>query len=111
MSTAPVFRQSDRDNLELAREIVFSRLRNDPDWHHLEYQWDAQYVSRFVQFETPNLASRFADLANEVMWQLLVQGVIVPGLNASNVQLPFFRITSYGQKVLAEKLFLRLQQN
>ena len=36
------------------------------------------------------------------MWQLVIQGVITPGLNASNPNLPFFRITEYGSKALKE---------
>ena len=35
--TAPVFRRSDRDNLELVRQIVLDQLKNDPEWHQFDY--------------------------------------------------------------------------
>jgi hypothetical protein len=39
------------------------------------------------------------------MWQLMIQGVITPGMNESNLDLPHFRVTDYGHKVLeAERL-------
>ena len=37
------------------------------------------------------------------MWQLIIQDVITVGLNAHNPDLPWFRITDYGQKVLEEE--------
>ena len=39
------------------------------------------------------------------MWQLIIQNVVTPGLNASSPELPWFRVTSYGEKVLAEERF------
>ena len=39
-------------------------------------------------------------LANEIMWQLMFQGVILPGWDANNPQLPHFHVTDYGREVL-----------
>lgn len=36
----------------------------------------------------------------EVFWQLLLEGIVAPGMNASNVDLPWFHVTRYGRKVL-----------
>ena len=98
----PVFTQDDFDNLELARQIVLHRLRNDEGWTQLDYDWNNQ----FVTFENVGMRGRFGLLANEVMWQLITQGVLTPGMNAPNPTLPFFRITSYGRSVLETERFL-----
>ena len=37
----------------------------------------------------------------EVFWQLLIEGVVAPGMNSSNQNLPWFHVTDYGKKVLA----------
>jgi hypothetical protein len=105
METRPIFRQSDFNNLELARQIVLYRLKHDTDWNQFDYIW-GERGSSFVEFESPQLRSRFVVLANEVMWQLLIQGVITVGLDASNPNLPFFRMTDYGQKVLEAERFI-----
>jgi hypothetical protein len=39
------------------------------------------------------------------MWQLVTQGVITPGMDSSNLTLPFFRITDYGKDVLETERF------
>lgn len=105
MDTRPVFRQSDWNNIELVRQIVLYRLKHDTDWNQFDYIW-GERGSSFVEFENPQLRNRFMVLANEVMWQLLMQGVITVGMNASNLNLPFFRITDYGQKVLETERFI-----
>ena len=105
MEKRPVFRDSDSNNLELVRQIVLYRLKHDSQWHQFDYDWD-QRTSNFVEFDPSRLRSRFVVLANEVMWQLLTQGVITVGRDASNPALPFFRITDYGQKVLEAERFV-----
>lgn len=42
----------------------------------------------------------------EVIWSLIVQGILVPGLNDSNQGWPFLRITEHGEKCLAEERIL-----
>ena len=106
MDTRPVFRQSDYDNLELVRQIVLYRLKHDAEWSQFDYVWGDRHTSSFVKFDPPQLRDRFVVLANEVMWQLLVQGVITVGMNANNPNLPFFRITDYGHKVLEAQRFI-----
>ena len=105
MNKGSVFRESDCSNLELVRQIVLYRLKHDDDWNQFDYSWEER-GSRFVGFEQPQLRGRFVVLANEVMWQLLMQGVITVGANESNPTLPFFRVTDYGQKVLEAERFI-----
>lgn len=105
MYDTPVFRDDDWGDLELVRQIVLRRLKEDADWHEFDRTWGDR-ASRFVQFDPPRLRSRFIVLANEVMWQLIIQGVITVGHGEGNPNLPWFRITDYGQKVLAAERFV-----
>ncbi|MFH1929782.1 MAG: hypothetical protein ABIK79_16685 [Chloroflexota bacterium] len=100
-----VFRESDWNNLELVRQIVLYRLKHDSNWNQFDYVWE-EPGSSFVEFEERQLGERFVVLANEVMWQLLMQGVITPGMNASNPTLPRFRVTDHGQEVLEAERFI-----
>lgn len=89
-------------NLETARQIVFARLRADSEWHQLGnvYEFDP-----FIEYITsPGWVDgrpRFAVLFQEMFWQLVCEGILSPGYNASNEKLPFFHITDYGRQVLA----------
>lgn len=39
-------------------------------------------------------------LVSEIIWELLLQGVIAPGFNDSNLQLPFIHLTEYGKECI-----------
>jgi hypothetical protein len=45
-------------------------------------------------------------LLNEVIWSLIIQGILVPGLNDSNPNLPFLRLTEYGRRCVEEDRLL-----
>jgi hypothetical protein len=47
-----------------------------------------------------HLAYLDEELVRELFWALIIEGIIVPGSNNSNPELPFFRLTDYGRKVL-----------
>lgn len=100
-----VFRDADFDNLELAREIVLRRLKRNPDWCQFDRTW-GDGVQDVVRFEPNRLRSRFIELANEIMWQLVVQCVITIGKDAHNDAYPWFRITAHGKKVLDAERFV-----
>src|SRR5262249_52415872 len=36
-------------------------------------------------------------------WQLLVEGIVAPGMNSHNQNLPWFHVTEYGRRILAEE--------
>ncbi len=97
--TTLVFRDSDFDNLEFVRQIVLYRLQNDSSWSQFDPTWDEQY-QKCVTFDPSRLRKRFVVLANETMWQLLIQGVITAGSDSGDPNLPHFRITDHGRKVL-----------
>ena len=45
-------------------------------------------------------------LAQDVLWELMIQGVIAPGLNTGNPNLPFFHTTEYGERVISEQKYM-----
>jgi hypothetical protein len=104
MAEPPIFGQADFNNLELVRQIVFHRLRTDANWYQFDRSWGN--TERFVRFADNQIRSRFVVLANEILWQLIIQGIITPGSDASNPTLPWFRITDYGQEVLKHERFI-----
>ncbi|MCC6590183.1 MAG: hypothetical protein IT168_26055 [Bryobacterales bacterium] len=87
--------------LETVRQIVFSRLRTDREWHQLG---NAHEFDPFIEYITSagwvDGRPRFAVLFQEMFWQLVCEGILSPGYNASNDRLPFFHITDYGRQVL-----------
>jgi hypothetical protein len=99
--TAIHFAKADIDNIELVRQVVLRRLR-DRKWDQLGDNWDDREVKNYITFESPPAKSRFLVLMQEVMWNLIVQGVVTPGKDASNCDLPWFRVTDYGRRVLED---------
>ena len=102
MDTIFKFGEADFGNLELVRQIVLNRLKKDTDWNQFDYTWDQGWVD----FEPQTVRPRFVTLANEIMWQLIIQGVLTVGMNSHNPNLPFFRITDYGDEVLKVDRFI-----
>ena len=45
-------------------------------------------------------------LLMEVIWSLIVQGILMPGLNDSNPNFPFLRLTEYGKQCVKEERIL-----
>jgi hypothetical protein len=48
------------------------------------------------------LTERERNLVLEVVWSLIVQGILIPGLNDSNPNWPFLSLTEYGRKCVEE---------
>jgi len=96
------FGDTERDDLELVRNVVLQRLRDDFLKNQPPLQLDpiGDGYSYYVTFPQFRNQARFLEFATEVMWELIVQGVVVPGGGGQIGQLPFFRISHYGQKVL-----------
>jgi hypothetical protein len=92
-------------DLETVRQIVVERLRRDTTWRQLDNTGDGfapfvDYVAA-TEFERQNGRSLLLFLAQEVFWQFVVEGVLAPGMDSSNLKLPWFHITKYGRDVLA----------
>ena len=45
-------------------------------------------------------------LIMEIVWSLIIQGILIPGLNDSNQGWPFLRLTAYGEKCVEEDRIL-----
>jgi hypothetical protein len=84
------------------RRIVLERLRRDSTWKTLDN--DGLGFDPYVEYKGDVQRGRAAVVlyAREVFWQLVCEGVLSPGMNSSNLDLPWFRITDYGRKVLQE---------
>ena len=63
MCEIPVFREEDYSNLELVRQVVLRRLKEDEEWDQFDRTW-GERGSLFVRFEPNNVRSRFITLAN-----------------------------------------------
>jgi hypothetical protein len=80
------------DKAEL-RPLIFEILRRESQTH-----------LNAVAFQVRNLAENYerhdALKVHEIIWELLVQGVLAPGKNSLNLTLPFFHVTEYGEECL-----------
>lgn len=78
---------------EELRKLVFEVLRRDPQTH-----------LNAVEYQVRSLAEDYerhdALKVHEIIWELLVQGVLAPGKNSLNLNLPFFHVTDYGYDCL-----------
>lgn len=78
---------------EELRQLVFEVLRRDPQTH-----------LNAVEFQVRSLAEDYdrhdALTIHEIIWDLLIQGVLAPGKNSLNLNLPFFHVTDYGEECL-----------
>jgi hypothetical protein len=92
-------------DLETVRQIVFERLRRDTAWHQVDQTGDgfAPYVEYAGKNHTDWINGRheLLFLVQEVFWKLLGEGILAPGVDAFNLNLPWFHITRFGQGVLA----------
>lgn len=99
------FDSEDPNFFEIIRSVVFDRLRKG-GWEQLNMS-DAGFDDYFNFGENVQQGKKFIMLiVQEIFWQLIAQGVITPGMNIANPNLPWFRLTNYGQKVIKEERFL-----
>jgi hypothetical protein len=63
---------------------------------------DTQFVA--VEHKVAALAQDYkphdALTVREIIWELLVQGILAPGFNSSNLDFPFIHVTEYGKRCL-----------
>ena len=88
-------------DIEAVREIVFARLRQQQKWQQLDTTGEG--FEEYVEYVgTPNRGV-LAFQAQEVFWQLVIEQILSPGMNSSNMNLPWFHRTKYGEKVISEQ--------
>jgi len=91
--------------LELAREIMLERLRREPGWNQIN-MYETRGFEDFVDFvDKQRSKDRLFTLLMDVFWEFIIQGVIAPGLNPANPNLPWFHLTDYGKEVVATNDF------
>lgn len=100
------FNPKEEGGLELARAIVLERLKKYKDWR--QYDLSGTGFDMLVEYigDPKDAREKLVFLAQDVLWEFMIQGIIAPGLNVSNPNLPWFHITEYGKKVLNEGEFL-----
>lgn len=98
----PVLYDPAHPDWSAVRRIFFDWLRSDPNANQLNTMGDV--YQRFVEYANNNRQPQvLAFHVTEVFWQLLIEGIVAPGMNSSNQNLPWFHVTEYGRKVLVEE--------
>jgi len=75
------------------RSFVFEILRENPQTH-------LHAIENEIRRMTDEYERHDALALHEVVWELLVQGVLAPGKNSLNLNLPFVHVTDYGARCL-----------
>ena len=103
--------------LDEARGLLMQALR-EPDWNQAStLVRNVGLLKARAQGVNPNQNLRFyggdqfldrgdATLLNEVIWNLIIQGILVPGFDDSNPAWPFLRLTEYGKRCVDEDRIL-----
>jgi len=78
---------------------VIEILRANPQTH-------LNAVIGEVKRRFPDYKRYDALLIQEIIWELLLEGVVAPGKNSLNLNLPFIHLTEYGERALAEETVL-----
>jgi hypothetical protein len=78
---------------DVLREAVLEALRRQPrtQFRGIEVQ---------VQGHTPGYHSQDGLLLREIIWELLIEGILAPGMDSSNIEFPFVHVTEYGKRCL-----------
>ncbi|MBI3097426.1 MAG: hypothetical protein HYY93_04145 [Planctomycetes bacterium] len=87
-------------NIEAVRQIVFARLTRDKSWNELEAGQDK--LDPYVAWLGHPSRGVLDLCVREVFWNLVSIGILTPGTNESNLDLPWFRITEYGRRVIED---------
>jgi len=75
------------------RPLVLDVLDRNPETQFVE-------VENKIRSISPEYQSSDALELHDILWELLIQGVIAPGFNSSNLNLPFMHVTEYGKRCL-----------
>jgi hypothetical protein len=84
---------------DVVRQIVVERLRRDSTWSQLDPTGDG--FAPYVEYVGQDGRRPLLFLTQEVFVQLFVEGILAPGLDSHNLNLPWFHITRHGREVLA----------
>jgi len=82
------------DKSEL-RPLVLEALRRDGQTH-------LHAIDHRIRQLEPEYQRHDILILQEILWELLLQGVLAPGKNSLNLNLPFVHVTEYGARCLEE---------
>lgn len=82
-------------NKSQLRCLVFDILQKNPQTH-------VHSIESELRQRTNDYHRRDTLALQEVVWDLLVQGVLAPGKNSLNLNLPFVHVTEYGARCLED---------
>jgi len=93
------FSLKDENPYEIVRAAMFQTLHFE--WLN-QFPSDWSVFERVVDFDEDKVQTgqRFLLMAQEILWDLIIQRIVTPGLNPSNPNLPWFRLTEYGKNVI-----------
>lgn len=77
------------------RPVVFEILKKTPQTHFHAIENDLRKLVE--SYERSDVL-----MLQEILWELLVQGVLAPGKNSLNLNLPFVHLTDYGAQCLED---------
>ncbi|MCH7866850.1 MAG: hypothetical protein IH881_04090 [Myxococcales bacterium] len=86
-------------SIRAARQILLDAIVADQQQGQLDIS--GKTYAPFVDYIGHQNPGVLAFAIQEAFWQLLVEGILAPGMNSSNMNLPFFHVTEYGRAVLA----------
>ena len=78
---------------ESLRQVVLEALRSQP-------RTQFSGVKGRVRNLVADYDTEYDLLLHEILWELLVQGVLAPGMNSSNLDFPYIHVTDYGMRLL-----------
>jgi len=81
------------------RSVVFEVLRKTSQTHFRAVENDVR--KRVDDYERRDVLA-----LNEILWELLLQGVLAPGKNSLNPDLPFVHVTEYGSRCIEDEAIL-----
>lgn len=105
----PTFDSANPDLL-LLRRAILQRLKKERNWQHVfEFGQVGVDIRKAVEpwlsfVNRPGDGAQLSQHALEVFWQLVIEGVVVPGTGSSNANLPWFHVTTYGRTVIDAEL-------
>ena len=82
-------------NKQTLRPAVFEILKKTPQTHFHAIENDLRKLVE--EYERGDVL-----MLQEILWELLVQGVLAPGKNSLNLNLPFVHVTGYGAQCLED---------
>ena len=91
-----------KPDLDLLRQVIFRRLRDQSDWRTIDTD-PAEAFKKYLHLAPPRHDDQqiLENCVLEVFWQLAIEGIIAPG-SGNQGGFPWFRVTQYGRIVLRE---------